>query len=59
MNSSVNIDFEVMRYAVKKHAREKAIKFGSTLIYVENGRLIEEDPSSSKKIVLKTYHPSR
>jgi hypothetical protein len=57
--SPVNIDFEVMRYAVRKYAKEKAVCAGSTIIYVENGRLIEEEPVHSQKKVLKNKSSSQ
>ncbi len=50
----VNIDFKKMEKAFREHVRRKAILAGSTIIYKRNGQLIEEDPATSKKTILKT-----
>lgn len=50
--SQINIDFKEMEKAFREHVRQKAIKAGSTIIYTQNNQLIEEDPATSKKIVL-------
>jgi hypothetical protein len=49
----VNIDFKVMQLAMREHVRNKARQYGSTIVYEVDGVLIEEDPRSSKKIILK------
>lgn len=49
----VNIDFKKMGKAFREHVRKKATLAGSTIIYKKNGQLIEEDPATSKKIILK------
>ena len=49
----VNIDFNVLAKAFREYVRTKAILAGSTIIYKENGNLIEEDPKSAKKKILK------
>jgi hypothetical protein len=49
----VNIDFKKMEKAFREHVRNKAMLAGSTIIYKKNGQLIEEDPATSKKTVLK------
>ena len=49
----VNINFEVLAKAMREHVRNKAALAGSTIIYKENGVLIEEDPRNSKKTILK------
>gem|GEM_PF-6884481 len=38
----------------ERHVREKAIRAGNTIVYVIDGQMIEEDPTSSVKTVLKT-----
>ena len=53
-SSRINIDFKLMANAFRRYVRHKAITSGSTIIYLENGQLIEEDPKSLKKIVVKT-----
>ena len=49
----VNIDFKKMATAFGEHVRRKAMLAGSTIIYKKNGQLIEEDPATSKKTILK------
>jgi hypothetical protein len=49
----VNINFKKMGKAFREHVRKKAMLAGSTIIYKKNGQLIEEDPATSKKTVLK------
>lgn len=52
----VNIDFKVMQQALKQSVRDKAIKAGSTIVYLKDGCLIEEDPRTlSKKTLKKEY----
>lgn len=54
MNTSqVHINFETMATALREHVRRKAIKAASTIIYVEKGQVIEEDPKSHTKVALK------
>ncbi len=48
----VNIDFKKMEKAFREHVRRKAMQAGSTIIYKKNGQLVEEDPATSKKIIL-------
>jgi ABC-type proline/glycine betaine transport system ATPase subunit len=52
---SVNIDFKRMAVAFRKHVLEKALNAGSTIIYMRNGKIIEEDPKNilPEKIVVK------
>ncbi|HVX28347.1 MAG TPA: hypothetical protein VHB70_18515 [Parafilimonas sp.] len=49
----VNIDFILMRKALKQTVREKAIKANSTIVYLQDGELIEEDPKTKTKRILK------
>ena len=49
----VQINFKIMEKAFREHVRKKAIQAGSTIIYKKDGHLIEEDPKTSKKIILK------
>ena len=49
----VNIDVEKMQQAFEDYVRRKAIEADSTIVYEENGQLIEEDPKTGKKIILK------
>jgi hypothetical protein len=49
----VNIDFKKMEKAFRKYVRQKAIDARSTIIYKQGDQLIEEDPSTLKKTVIK------
>jgi hypothetical protein len=53
MKPVVNIDFQRMGKAFQQHVREKAARFGSTIVYLKNGVLIEEDPRTHEHRVLK------
>jgi hypothetical protein len=53
----VHIDFKKMQTAIKAYARRKAEISGSNIIYVKNGQLIQENPKSNKKTVLKVVFP--
>ncbi len=49
----INIDFKVMQQALRQTVRDKAIKAGSTIVYHKDGVLIEEDPKTQTKRMLK------
>lgn len=49
----VHINFTEMKYAMKAFARRKAEISGSSIFYVENGQLIQENPKKNRKTVLK------
>ncbi|MEO6327423.1 MAG: hypothetical protein ABIO55_00750 [Ginsengibacter sp.] len=49
----VNIDFRIMKKVLKENVRDKAIKAGSTIVYLEDGEIIEEDPTTKTKRILK------
>lgn len=53
----VHIDFKKMQAAIKAYVRRKAEISGSNIIYVRNGQLIQENPKSNKKTVLKVVFP--
>jgi hypothetical protein len=57
--SPVHIDFVKMEKAFEAYVRQKAIAAGSTIIYAIDGQLVEENPKSLKKVVLKTVSYSR
>jgi phage gp45-like len=46
---SINIDFKKIAIAFRAHVRLKALKAGSTIVYVQDGNLIEENPKDSSK----------
>ncbi len=48
MKPSVNIDFKKMAVAFRKHVLDKALNAGSTIIYMKDGMLIEEDPRTAQ-----------
>lgn len=55
----VDIDFELLSKAMREHVRNKARAAGSTIVYEEDGVLIEEDPQTSiKKILGQAAHYS-
>jgi hypothetical protein len=53
MKSRVNIDFLRMGKAFQQHVRQKAARFGSTIVYLKNGMLLEEDPKRHEHRVFK------
>jgi hypothetical protein len=53
----VHIDFKKMQSAIRAYVRRKAEISGGNIIYVENGQLIQENPKSNKKTVLKVVFP--
>ena len=46
MTSKVNIDFEKMSLVFHKYVLAKALKAGSTIVYLKDGVLVEEDPKN-------------
>ncbi len=53
--SQVNIDFKLLGIALRKYIREKATRSNSTILYKEGDQLIEENPKTSKRRVVKEY----
>lgn len=53
MKSMVNIDFQRMGKAFQQHVRQKAARSGSTIVYLKNGMLTEEDPKTHQLRILK------
>ena len=49
--TAVNINFKKMAIAFRAHVRLKAVQAVSTIIYMENGLLIEENPKDSSKTI--------
>ena len=47
-----NINFTVMKTAVKTFAGEKAKAAGSSIIYLQDKKIIEENALTSKKTVV-------
>lgn len=46
-------DFPEHGKALQQHVRQKAARFGSTIVYLKNGMLLEEDPKTHQHRVLK------
>lgn len=53
---NVNIDFGVMQKAMKKAVREKALQFGSSIVYIKDGQLVEENPRTNTIRLIKREH---
>lgn len=51
--AEVNIDFSKIGHGMSEFVRNKAAKAGSTIVYGENGHIVEEDPRTGKKKVLR------
>ncbi len=51
--TQVKIDFAVVKKTFRQFVFDKAKKANSTIVYVENGELIEEDPATLEKKVLR------
>ncbi|MBI1781715.1 MAG: hypothetical protein HYR66_10155, partial [Sphingobacteriales bacterium] len=54
-NHLVNINFTELSKAFKKYIWEKGSNSSGTIGYIEKGKLIEENPATSKKRILKEY----
>ena len=55
ITSQVNINFTLLSSAFQKYIREKATKSNSTILYRKGNQLIEENPKTLEKKVLKEY----
>lgn len=49
----VNFEFPGVGEAVAAFVRARAIEFGTTIVYRENGKIIEEDPRTGVKTVIE------
>jgi hypothetical protein len=58
VTSAVNIDFDILAKAFKEFIREKARISGSTIVYKMGNHLVEENPRTSEKRILKKYTQS-
>ena len=59
ISSQVNIDFKFITLAFQKFIREKAKQTGGTIVYKYGNQLIEENPTTFTKKVLKEYSHSK
>ena len=46
----VKIDFKKMSVAFRNHVIQKAIIAGNTIVYLKDGKIIEEDPKISNLV---------
>lgn len=53
---AVNIDFDVMSIAMRETVLQKAIAFNSTIVYIKEGKLVEENPRTRQTKVLRRAH---
>ena len=53
MKSRVHIDVSKLAKAMRDHVVAKAAQFGSTIIYKQGDALIEENPCTAEKRVIK------
>ena len=49
----VNINFEVLAKAMRKHVREKAARFNNTIVYSKNGVIVSENPRNHHVTVIE------
>lgn len=52
----VNIDFKAMAKAMRETVLQKAIQFNSTIIYLKEGKLIEENPQTKHMRILERIY---
>jgi hypothetical protein len=55
----VNIDFDVLARIFAEFVRDKAKLSGSTIVYKQDNLVIEENPRTSEKKIIKTYTSSK
>ena len=51
--AEIHIDDEKLKLAMERHVREKALKAGNTIVYVEGEDIVSEDPRTGEKKILK------
>lgn len=56
--SPVNINFIEMAKALRSHVREKAARSNSTIVYLKDGVIVEENPKNNHRKVIR-YTPSK
>jgi hypothetical protein len=57
-STKIIFDMDSFGKALPAFVRERAIRYGSFIVYEENGQLIKEDPRTGKKILLSSIKPS-
>ena len=55
----VRINFKKAKETFREFVRDKARQAGSTIVYMANGQLIEEDPRTEKITILKEVFPAK
>jgi len=53
----IRTDFKLLAKSFRDYVRIKAIVSGSNIVYLKDDQIIEEDPTSLKKRVIKTVSP--
>ncbi len=54
MKTPINFNIEKIGEAVKALVRSRAIQYGSSIAYEENGKIVKENPRTGIKIVVLT-----
>ena len=54
-DTQVNTNFELLSLAFQKYVLEKAKQAGSTIVYKHGNLLIEENPKTLERKILKVY----
>jgi ABC-type uncharacterized transport system ATPase component len=49
-SDKVKIDFKIMSVAFRNHVIQKAIIAGNAIVYLKDGKIVEEDPRNSKLV---------
>jgi len=49
----VHINFDKMNKALTAHIREKAMRFNNTIVYLKDGVIVKENPTSKKYTIVK------
>jgi len=51
----VNFNMATIGKAVEAFVRSRAIRFGSFIVYEENGKVVKENPRTGEKTVLQSF----
>jgi hypothetical protein len=54
-NDKIHIDFNILGPAMREYVRAKAIKCSGSIVYKEGRFLIQENPKTKEKKILKEY----
>jgi hypothetical protein len=53
-NMQIDIDSEIMKVSLRKFIKEKAIKFGTKIIYQKGTYIVEENPKTNEIVRVKS-----